>query len=185
MSDELTIEGRYKVVFTGMSVYGVDETKLRENLKEKLQLPMEDLNALFSAGNVTIQKNLSWADARRYQERLRELGALCEIFPMEDFADSQGEVPEIRCPECMEPQTGSVCSNCGFDIRTYRQHLKARGYIELPDNGYKLERRHGERRSGSDRREGVRFEEGRRQGGDRRMNPWESGLASGSFPPFW
>lgn len=180
MVDKLAIEGRYQLIFTGLPVYGTDLAEVRKNFENKFQFPAEKIDALFSGTNILVQKDLSWAEAQRYQEYMKKLGALCEIVP----ANEDNIEPEIEarlpCPECHEPQVGDICTNCGFDIRAYRLSMEAKGLIELPGMGYVKERRQGERRSGTDRRDRVRFEAGRRQGADRRTNknPWGDRYAS-------
>lgn len=180
MADKLTIEGRYQLIFTGLPVYGTDLAEVRKNFEQKFQLPAEKIEALFSGTNILVQKDLSWAEAQRYQEYMKKLGALCEIVPEEeDIVESEIE-SRLPCPECREPQAGDVCTNCGFDIRSYRLGMEAKGFVEIAGVGYIKERRQGERRSGTDRRGSVRFEAGRRQGGDRRThkNPWGDHYAS-------
>jgi hypothetical protein len=180
MADKLTIEGRYQLIFTGYPVYGTDLAKVRKNFEQKFQLPTEKIEALFSGTNILVQKDLSWAEAQRYQEYMKELGALCEIVPAnEDNVEAEIE-SRLPCPECREPQAGDICTNCGFDIRAHRLSMEAKGFVEIAGTGYVKERRQGERRSGTDRREGVRFEAGRRQGSDRRTNknPWRDRYVS-------
>lgn len=168
MAEDLAIEGRYQVVFTGLVVRGTEPARVRKNLKQQFQLPDDKLDKLFSGQNIAIQKDINWHDAQRYRDLMKELGALCEILPLEEPGPNKTSVKSFPCPKCRNLLTGNICNSCGFDVGAYRKQMRAKGYIELSGTGYIRERREGERRVGDDRRDGVRFEDGRRVGKDRR-----------------
>ena len=168
MAEELSIEGRYQVVFTGLVVRGTEPARVKNNFKKQFQLPDAQLDKLFSGQNIAIQKDVSWHDAQRYRDRMKELGALCEILPLEEPGPKETSTKSFPCPKCRNLLTGDICKSCGFDVGSYRKQMRAKGYIELSGTGYIKERRQDERRAGDDRRDGVRFEDGRRVGKDRR-----------------
>ena len=170
MDNELAVEGLYRVVFTGVAVYGNELADVREKFVHKFELSEEDADVLFSGQNVVMQTNLSWVEAQKYQQSMKELGALCEVLPIEQEGETISTRPAFPCPECRDLQTNDICSKCGFNIDAHRRNMRARGFVELPGLGYVKERRQVERRAGADRRDDVRFEDGRRKGKDRRRN---------------
>jgi predicted RNA-binding Zn-ribbon protein involved in translation (DUF1610 family) len=123
---------------------------------------------LFSGQNIAVQKDMTWEKATEYRDRLKEFGALCEILPMQEPGSGEDEIESFPCPKCGNLAKGERCTSCGFDLANYRQQMRVKGFIELAGTGYIKERREAERRTGDDRRDGVRFEDGRRVGGDRR-----------------
>ena len=175
MADELTIEGRYQVVFTGLLVKGADLSRVRKNFREQFKLSEEKLGKLFSGQNIAIRKDISWQDAIRYRDYMKELGALCEVLPLEDSDSGEEHTDSFPCPKCRNLASGNRCVSCGFDIGNYRMQMMVKGLVELPGALYIKERRQEERRKGEDRRDGVRFEDGRRVGKDRRKykTGWE------------
>gem|GEM_PF-3235114 len=168
MAEELAIEGRYQVVFTGLVVRGTEPARVRNNFKQQFKLPDEQLDKLFSGQNIAVKKDVSWHDAQRYRDLMKGLGALCEILPLEEPGPNETSTKSFPCPKCRNLLSGDICRSCGFDVGAYRKQMRAKGYIELSGTGYIRERRDGERRAGEDRRDGVRFEDGRRVGKDRR-----------------
>jgi hypothetical protein len=168
VKDELSIEGRYQVVFTGIPVAGANLVKVKNNFRKHFQLSEENLGKLFSGQNRALQKDVSWEEAIRYRDRMKELGAVCDVLPMEAPETATEPTETFPCPKCRTVTSGDRCSNCNFDIANYRRQMQVKGYVELPRSSYIKERRKGERRSGEDRRDGIRFEDGRRSGRDRR-----------------
>ncbi|MFV1997653.1 MAG: hypothetical protein ACC641_06535 [Acidiferrobacterales bacterium] len=166
MEEELSVEGDYQVVFTGLPVHGTDIKPVRENFKRKFKLSSERMRAIFNGGPVLLQKNLDWSKAKKYSAAMKEMGAVCEINRgQEATGDEIGLAP---CPECKSLQIGDNCSDCGFNIKSYRSQMATKGFVEVPDAGYIKNRRRDSRRASTDRREDVRYEEKRRSGPDRR-----------------
>lgn len=166
MDEELSIEGEYQIIFTGLPVHGTDIKHVRENFEKRFKLPPLQLKSIFSGSPVVLQKDLDWESANKYNITMRELGALCEITRRQEVTeDVVGLAP---CPGCKSLQIGDVCSDCGFDLKAYRLQMAAKGYVEIPGSGYTKNRREDPRRAAEDRREGVRYEEKRRSGIDRR-----------------
>lgn len=174
MDEELSVEGEYQVIFTGFPVSGTDIKHVRDKFKEKFKLSPERFKLIFKGGPVTLQKNLDWSNATKYCAAMKELGALCEITRGQEVTGD--EVGLVPCPECKSLQIGDVCSDCGFDIKSYRAQMAEKGFIEVPDSGYIRNRRNAARRLNADRRDDVRYEEKRRLGLDRRKknNDWNS-----------
>lgn len=168
VNKELEIEGRYQVVFSGMAVSDVEPGTVRERFREKFRLPEQKFEQLFSGDHIVVQKDISWKEARRYQQLMTELGAACEILPLEQETDDRETRPTFPCPECRTIQSQDTCEKCGFDIKSYRYNMRGKGFVDLPGAGFITDRRAAERRNGSDRRDGVRFEDGRRGRTDRR-----------------
>lgn len=166
MDKELSVEGEYQVIFTGLPVSGTDIKNVRENFRKKFKLPPEQLKLIFKGGPVTLQKKLDWTNATKYSAAMQEIGALCEIMRgQESTGDEVGLAP---CPQCKSLQIGDVCSECSFDIKLHRAQMAEKGFIEVLDAGYIRNRRIAPRRTNTDRRDDVRYEEKRRSGLDRR-----------------
>lgn len=168
MVEELSIEGEYQVIFTGLPVHGVDISRVRKNFENKFTLPSKRLDFIFSGGQALLQKNLDWVHANKYSAAMKEMGALCEIvLGRESTEENTGLAP---CPKCNALQIGDSCSDCGFDIKTYRLQMSGKGFVEAPDMGFIKNRRLASRRINVDRRGDVRYEEKRRFGVERRKN---------------
>jgi len=166
MDEKLEIEGQYQVLFTGLPVHRTDISIVRENFQKKFKLSPERIKTIFTGGPVLLQKNLDWTSATKYSAAMKELGALCEITRgQEETGDEVGLAP---CPKCKSLQIGDVCSDCGFDLKLYRSQMEAKGFVEVPESGFIKNRRDAPRRTSTDRRDDVRYEEKRRLGGDRR-----------------
>ncbi len=166
MDEELSVEGEYQVIFTGLPVSGTDIKHVRDNFKNKFELPPEQLKLIFKGGPVALQKKLDWSTATKYSAAMKEMGALCEITRGQELIED--EVGLAPCPQCKSLQIGEVCSDCGFDIKSYRVQMEEKGFIEVADSGYIRNRRDAPRRLNKDRRDDVRYEEKRRSGLDRR-----------------
>lgn len=166
MDEELSVEGEYQIIFTGLPVHGTDIKLVRKNFEERFKLPPQQLKSIFSGGPVVLQKDLDWESANKYNATMKEMGALCEITRRQEaLGDAVGLAP---CPGCKSLQIGDVCSDCGFDLKLHRSKMAEKGFVEVPDSGYIKNRRENPRRGNTDRRDGVRYEEKRRLSLDRR-----------------
>ncbi len=166
MDKELFIEGMYQIVFTGLPVHGTDIKHVRDNFGKKFKLSPQQLSSIFNGGPAVVQKNLDWSKANIYLNAMKEIGALCEIVPGQVLTGD--EVMLEPCSGCRSLQIGDVCSYCGFDIKSYRSRMGAKGFVEGPDSDYIKNRRTDPRRTSVDRRVDVRYEEKRRLELDRR-----------------
>jgi hypothetical protein len=171
MSEESNSNQLYQVIFAGAPAEGFNLALVKENIRQRFGLPPARLELLFSGRPVSIKTNLSWDQAWLFQQRMKTLGAKCQIVPLKAVPESQSATPKpgLPCPKCRQPTKGDTCSHCGFDLGAYRATMMAKGFVETPD-GFIHERRRGDRRSGLDRRNGIRYEEGRRSGLDRRSS---------------
>jgi len=166
MDEELAVEGEYQVVFTGLPVSGSDIKQVRDKFGKKFKLSSARLQSIFTGGPVVLQRGLDWSKAAKYSAAMKKMGALCEINRGQEGAGE--EIGLAPCPECKSLQIGDICSDCGFNINAYRSQMAAKGFVEVPDAGYISNRRKNPRRTNTDRRDGVRYEEKRRSGPDRR-----------------
>jgi len=123
MDEELSVEGEYQIIFTGLPVHGTDIKQVRKNFEERFKLPPQQLKSIFSGGPVVLQKDLDWESANNYSVTMKEMGALCEITRRQGV--SEGVIGLAPCPGCNSLQIGDVCSDCGFDIKSYRSQMAA------------------------------------------------------------
>ncbi len=69
----------YHVIFRGQLREDSDPGEVKLRLAELLKKPPEKIEALFSGKPVALARQVEEAKARRYQERLAKIGAICEL----------------------------------------------------------------------------------------------------------
>lgn len=74
-------EDTYKVILQGYGS-GKGEYYVEEDFAKLFHITREKAKELFSQAPVTIKKDLSEAEANRYQEAVKNTGAKCEIENM-------------------------------------------------------------------------------------------------------
>jgi hypothetical protein len=72
----------YDVVFTGVIVPGRDQAQVRRNLAALFKTEPAKIEPLFSGKRFVIKKGLDEATALKYQQALREAGAIVHIEPV-------------------------------------------------------------------------------------------------------
>ena len=122
----------FQVLFNGEVADEANVDHVRENLARELGLDERKAKQLFSGRTVVIRSQLDQGEARAWQSRLAELGAVCRIkdlAPKDDKAnykvDRHGGDQTLRditaahteCPRCGHMQLDSShCARCGVDL---------------------------------------------------------------------
>lgn len=128
--------GDYQVLFSGEVSKGADSDAVRARLARELGIDDRKARALFSGRTVVIRSQLLEGDARRLQQRLADLGAMCRIKSLaaprreahidKDTMRMEGHhdqtlkditAAHVECPRCGHLQLeASHCNQCGIDI---------------------------------------------------------------------
>ena len=137
----------FQVLFSGEIVDGTNQDVVRGNLARELGIDERKARQLFSGRTVVIRSQLAEGDARAFQARLSELGAVVrvkDLTPREkepeydrdkrsnDFTLKDITAAHVECPRCgfMQLET-QYCGRCGVDIAlAAKQKLKEDKIIE-------------------------------------------------------
>lgn len=122
----------YQILFNGEVAEQASVDGVRTNLARELGLDDRKAKQLFSGRTVVIRSHLDQEQARAWQEKLAQFGAICRIkdlTPKDDRASfKQGhDVAEqtlrditaahLECPRCGHMQLDSShCARCGVDL---------------------------------------------------------------------
>lgn len=127
----------YQVLFSGEVARGANADTVRDNLARELGIDERKARALFSGRTVVIRSQLEEGEARRLQQRLADLGAMCRIKSLappnafgaqidKDARRLEGNndrtlkditAAHLECPRCSHFQLeSSHCVRCGVDI---------------------------------------------------------------------
>jgi ribosomal protein L37E len=131
--------GDYQVLFSGEVSRDSDMDAVRARLARELGIDDRKARTLFSGRTVVIRSQLEEGEARRLQQRLADLGAMCRIKSLAAPRDQQGPIDKdalrleghndqtlkditaahVECPRCGHLQLeSSHCTRCGIDIAT-------------------------------------------------------------------
>ncbi|MEM7098111.1 MAG: hypothetical protein AAF541_07615 [Pseudomonadota bacterium] len=148
MNDErLQAMANFQVLFNGEVSDTTDVDRVRENLARELGLNDQKAKQLFSGRTVIIRSQLDAGEAKAWQAKLAELGAVCRIkdlTPKESAADYKIDnaatdrtlrdltAAHIECPRCSHMQLDSShCARCGVDLeQAFKQKRKEDLLIE-------------------------------------------------------
>ncbi|ATE62307.1 YjgN family protein [Thauera sinica] len=86
-------EAAYAVVFDGELVEGFEHEQVKASLAEMFGLGAERLEQFFSHPRVVVKRGLSHADATRYQDALRRIGAVVTVEPPREAAPAAVPAP--------------------------------------------------------------------------------------------
>jgi len=117
---------RYKVVFDGTLVAGADLDSTKEKLAALFKSDLSKIESLFR-GVITLKRDLSEEEAKRYASALHSAGAqarveadLASSLSLVEEESQPAEVPEMSCPKCGHNQPQSTtCSACGIVIEKF------------------------------------------------------------------
>jgi hypothetical protein len=73
------IEGQFNIVFAGRLTPGKTEVEVKQNLARLFKTQVQQIERLFIGSEVTLKKNLDYAQAMKYQSALKQAGALVLI----------------------------------------------------------------------------------------------------------
>ena len=126
----------YQVLFNGKWVETARIEAVRDNLARELGLNEHKAMQLFSGRTVVIRSQLEQHEARAWQDRFAQLGAICRIKnqppaqPPSDVRDGvrtkaaeprdtlrEITAAQVECPRCAYTQLeASFCVRCGIDL---------------------------------------------------------------------
>ncbi len=87
------IDGKFNIVFAGRILPAKTEDEVKQNMAKLFKTGVAQIDKLFIGKEVTIKKNLDYAQAMKYQSVLKQAGALVLIKKIEDAgAPAQPEV---------------------------------------------------------------------------------------------
>lgn len=176
---------KYKVVFNSTTIANHHRERVKANLSVIFKVPVIKLAPLFSDRPVTLKKDLDLESAKRYAKAVEREGGFCRVEPMNQGTSSMSmtievparaktpPVPEtITCPRCMTRQgPAAICVACGVILQDYEGEIRRQKATQKWVAGVDPDRRRGtDRRLVDDRRTGLRFQDDRRNGAERRAS---------------
>lgn len=177
---------KYKVVFNSTTIAEHYRERVKSNLSIIFKVPVPKLAPLFTDRPVTLKKDLDLEAAKRYARAVEREGGVCRVEPMNDTTSSMSMTIDmsqrakspspssetITCPRCMTRQKpAALCIACGVILQNYESEIRKQKASQKWVAGVDPDRRRGmERRISNDRREGLRFQDDRRAGSERRAS---------------
>jgi len=176
---------KYKVVFNSTSIADHHRERVKANLSVIFKVPVPKLAPLFMDRPVTLKKDLDLEAAKRYARAVEREGGVCRVEPMNEGtasmsmtidAPARAKAPPsqetITCPRCMTRQRPTaICIACGVILQNYEGEIRRQKATQKWVAGVDPDRRRGEdRRLTEDRRTGLRFQDDRRTGAERRAS---------------
>jgi len=176
---------KYKVVFNSTSIAEHHRDRVKSNLSIIFKVPVAKLAPLFTDRPVTLKKDLDLDAAKRYARAVQREGGVCRVEPMGEGtssismpidnatqASASRSNDTITCPRCMTRQKpAAICISCGVILQNYEGEIRRQKASKKWVAGVDPDRRRGrERRLTEDRRTGLRFQDDRRSGGERRAS---------------
>lgn len=105
------IEGRFNIVFAGRLTPGKTEAEVKQNLARLFKTSVEQMERLFAGSEVTIKKNLEYAQAMKYQSALKQAGALVLIKKVETDDSPADQSPQSEVKPPLQPDQGAAPIN--------------------------------------------------------------------------
>jgi len=176
--------GKFKVVFNSTTIADHHRERVKSNLSIIFKVPVAKLAPLFNDRPVTLKKDLDLDAANRYAKAVEREGGVCRVEPMNDATSSMSMTIDmssrakspssetITCPRCMTRQKPApLCIACGVILQNYESEIRRQKATQKWVAGVDADRRRGmERRMSNDRRDGLRFQDDRRDGAERRAS---------------
>lgn len=125
-------EPRFKIVFDGTLLPGVEPDTAKENLAALFKAQRDAVERLFSGRPVALKRDLAESEAQKYLEALTKAGldarieadAMASLSLVDDnpkpVAASAPSPTQMACPKCGHEQPVSTeCSACGIIFAKY------------------------------------------------------------------
>ena len=131
----------FQVLFSGEVAERANAMAVQQNLARELGLDERKSKQLFTGRTVVIRSQLDESEARAWQAKLAELGAVCRIkdlTPKDTSASFKVDKKQtdhtlrdltaahVECPRCSHMQLdASFCARCGVDMEeAFKQKRK-------------------------------------------------------------
>lgn len=95
----------FAVVFTGQVVEGADVEQVKASLARLFKVELARVASMFSGKPTAIKTGLDEATARKYQEVLRQAGALCQVIDMAAVRKPAAPAATPTAPRIPAPPT--------------------------------------------------------------------------------
>ncbi len=104
-------DNRFKIVFDGALLPGVESTTAKLNLAELFKSNVEAIEKLFTGRPVALKRDLARPDAETYLTALKNAGIDARIEAEQPVAFSLDRNPRDRalCPPCRLPVCTTAC----------------------------------------------------------------------------
>ena len=118
----------YKVILAGAIRAGFDREAVLKSLARLFNKSPDLIGKLLSGGPRVIRKGLDFATAEKYQETLRQAGAIAHIEPEDQPSAGPRELLD-RAQHRPQPavEHGLVCPRCGYEPTSDEDVLVVRG----------------------------------------------------------
>jgi len=82
---------KYNLIYAGATLSGFEESQVKMSFVEKMKVPEEKVDRLFSGKRIILQKSLSKQKAESWQKKLLNIGAETVIIPAVNLEDASQE----------------------------------------------------------------------------------------------
>jgi len=98
------IEGKFNIVFSGRTLPNKPVEEVKQALAVLFKTNIDQIERLFSGNDVTIKKNLDYAQAMKYQSALKKAGALVLIQKLDDGTNVENPATKTSESTPAQPQ---------------------------------------------------------------------------------
>jgi len=111
----MSLQQKYNLIYAGAILSGFEESQVRVSFVEKMKVPEEKVDRLFSGKRIVLQKSLSKQKAESWQKKLLCIGAEVAIIPAVSIEKTHPEepmtAPSIIEKKAVEPEVTQQYSN--------------------------------------------------------------------------
>lgn len=103
-------EDTFEVAFSGEMLPGTDPEQVKANVARIFKADAAKLEHLFTGKRVVIKKNISEEVATKYQQALKNAGAVCEVknLAVEKVAEVEAVTSPVAAPQSQTVHAGDV-----------------------------------------------------------------------------
>ena len=126
---------RFQVCFTGDIEIGFSVDEVKKNLALLFKGDQKKAALFFSGGKKIIKKGVDFQTAEKYQQKLKQVGAVCQIEALDPKDQTPKSLPSketMACPKCgFEQEKKSECVRCGIIIEKFLENPDLSGQKEV------------------------------------------------------